>query len=330
VVVGSQSAGKSSLLEQIVGIDFLPRGSGVVTRRPLELRLIYEPKETLAVQYGEFKEIPGKKFTDFKEVKRMIEELTDKVCGKSKNIIDNPIILNVHSSSCPNLTLVDLPGITKVPIDDQPPNIGEITTGMCRKYIEDEKTIILCVVAANADLSTSDSLKLCRSIDKDGVRTLGCLTKIDLMDRGTNARNILLNKEIELKLGYVAIKNRSQEDINQNRSVAESLAFEKTFFSTSQIYSSLPPGLTGTDSLTNKLTNLLYNQIKKFMPELIREIGNRLDVMEEKKKKLGDGLPVENAEQQGYLWQMTSEFLNEFKGSIEGSYSCDVSNQCGP
>jgi hypothetical protein len=114
VVVGTQSAGKSSLLEQIVGIDCLPRGSGVVTRRPLEIRLIYDP--SITHPYGEFKEVPDKKFTDFEKVKSVINELTDKVCGSSKNIVDNPIILYVRSANSPNLTLVDLPGITKVPI----------------------------------------------------------------------------------------------------------------------------------------------------------------------------------------------------------------------
>lgn len=130
-MLGGQSAGKSSVLESIVGLDFLPRGDGVVTRRPLELRLNHIPDET-AEPWAKFDEVPNKKFTNFKEVKATIDFLTDKICGKSKNIIDNPIILTVYSPTCPDLTLVDLPGITRIPMagSDQPDNIEQITRAM--------------------------------------------------------------------------------------------------------------------------------------------------------------------------------------------------------
>jgi dynamin 1-like protein len=122
-MLGGQSAGKSSVLESIVGIDFLPRGDGVVTRRPLELRLNHVPDQT--VQWAKFDEVPGKKFTDFAEVKSTIDFLTDKICGKSKNIVDKPIVLTVYSNTCPDLTMIDLPGITRIPMagSDQPDNI---------------------------------------------------------------------------------------------------------------------------------------------------------------------------------------------------------------
>ena len=110
------------MLESIVGIDFLPRGDGVVTRRPLELRLNHSP----GIQpWAKFEEVPNKKFTDFQEVKQTIDFLTDKVCGKSKNIVDKPIVLQIYSPTCPDLTLVDLPGITRIPMagSDQPDNI---------------------------------------------------------------------------------------------------------------------------------------------------------------------------------------------------------------
>jgi hypothetical protein len=117
-VLGGQSSGKSSVLESIVGLDFLPRGTGLVTRRPLELRLNHQPEGTKP--WAEFSvEKKGVKFTDFSKVKETIIELTDKVCGPS-NIVDNPIVLNVYSHTCPDLTLVDLPGITLIPIPGQP------------------------------------------------------------------------------------------------------------------------------------------------------------------------------------------------------------------
>ena len=157
-MLGGQSAGKSSVLESIVGLDFLPRGDGVVTRRPLELRLNHTTSEI--TPWAKFDEIPGEKFTDFQKVKETIDFLTDKVCGKSKNIIDKPIVLTVYSHTCPDLTMVDLPGITRIPMagSDQPDNIEQITRAMATRYVSDSRTIILCVLPANADMSTSDGL----------------------------------------------------------------------------------------------------------------------------------------------------------------------------
>lgn len=157
-MLGGQSAGKSSVLESIVGLDFLPRGDGVVTRRPLELRLNHASENI--EPWAKFDEVPNKKFTDFAEVKQTIDFLTDKVCGKSKNIIDKPIVLIVYSHTCPDLTLVDLPGITRIPMagSDQPDNIEQITRAMANRYVSDPRTIILCVLPANADMTTSDGL----------------------------------------------------------------------------------------------------------------------------------------------------------------------------
>lgn len=83
-----------------------------------------------------------------------------------------------------------------------------MTVNMARRYIEEARSIILCVVPANADISTSDGLKLARDIDPSGHRTLGVITKVDIMDKGTDARAILLNQAIPLRLGYIAVKNR--------------------------------------------------------------------------------------------------------------------------
>lgn len=114
-VCGSQSSGKSSLLESIVGINFLPRGSGVVTRRPLELRLV-KNKNSQEPPYGIFKVDGDKRYFDFNKIRERIESLTDEVCGVQKNIVDDPIILQVISPVCPDLTVIDLPGITRIPI----------------------------------------------------------------------------------------------------------------------------------------------------------------------------------------------------------------------
>lgn len=218
--------------------------------------MIYD--HTLKEPYAFFDEVPGKKFTNFQDVKSTIEELTDKVCGKNKAIIDKPIILNVHSQNCPNLTLIDLPGLTRIAVGGQSSDIYEVTSKMIQRYMQDPSSVILCVVSANQDITTDEVLFTATKIDPKGERMIGCLTKIDLMDRGTDARNILLNKcQVPLKLGYVGIKNRSQADIEAKKTVKESLEDEKMFFSKSLLYSSLPPSCLGTKALTDSLTKVL-------------------------------------------------------------------------
>lgn len=114
VVVGSQSSGKSSVLENIVRKDFLPRGSGIVTRRPLVLQLVTLPSSSDSSDYAEFLHRPNKRFYDFGEVRQEIEEDTDRVAGANKGIARQPIQLKIYSKNVLNLTLVDLPGLTKV------------------------------------------------------------------------------------------------------------------------------------------------------------------------------------------------------------------------
>jgi vacuolar protein sorting-associated protein 1 len=103
-------------------------------------------------------ELPGQKFTELSKVRDNIIGLTDKVCGKNKGIIDKPIVLQIYSHTCPDLTLIDLPGITRIPIAGQDENIEKVTKDMCNRYVGDPRTIILCVVPANADMTTSDGL----------------------------------------------------------------------------------------------------------------------------------------------------------------------------
>jgi GTP-binding protein EngB required for normal cell division len=161
-VLGAQSSGKSSVLENIVGLDFLPRNAGLCTRRPLEMRLrhLHDTAQPWAI----FEEVKGKKFTDFNEVRKTIEELTDKVAGANNNIVDKPIVVSIYSHTCPDLTLIDLPGITRIPLQgsDQSMDIEKITKEMCLRYVDDVRTIILCVIPANADITTSDALQMAR------------------------------------------------------------------------------------------------------------------------------------------------------------------------
>ncbi|KAM0048199.1 putative dynamin, GTPase region, Dynamin superfamily [Helianthus debilis subsp. tardiflorus] len=178
------SSGKSSVLESIVGKDFLPRGSGIVTRRPLVLQLhrVEEGRE-----HAEFAHLPRKTFTDFAAMRKEIADETDRETGRTKQISSVPIYLSIYSPNVVNLTLVDLPGLTKVAVDGQSDSIVKEIENLVRSYIEKPNCIILAVSPANQDLATSDAIQISREVDPKGERTFGVLTKIDLMDQGTDA-----------------------------------------------------------------------------------------------------------------------------------------------
>lgn len=272
-VLGEQSAGKSSLLESVCGLNFLPRGTGIVTRRPLELRMVKAP---VSEPYFIFPKDRGDhKFTDTSEVKKLIEDLTEEATNHTKAIVDDPITCTVYSKDVPDLTLIDLPGITRNPVQGQPENIEQIVKDLVKNYCANPDTLILCVIPANIDLANSEALKFARHLDTKGERTIGVLTKLDLMDEGTNAKNTLLNMEIKLKHGYIGVKGRSQLDMQNNIKVSEAIQKELDFFGKHPVYSTLPTEVLGTRSLVDKISELLYQMIKKSLPRIKQEIAKR-------------------------------------------------------
>jgi len=265
--------------------------------------------------WAEFNDLKGTKFTDFDKVRQQIETLTDKIAGSNKGIINVPILMTVHSPYCPDLTIIDLPGITRIPLhgSDQVQNIEEVTKNMALHYVTDERTIILCVIPANADISTSDGLQMARQVDPEGKRTIGVITKIDIMDRGTNAKNMILGKEISLRLGYVGVKNRSQEDIISKQRVAKALEEEKNFFAKHPIYSTMPAGTLGATALTNKLSTVMFHHIRAILPKIIQEISSKIKDCEERLRDLGPAMPSDAKEKMHMLWNVITDFTENYK-----------------
>ncbi|KAM9796690.1 dynamin 3a isoform X2 [Syngnathus typhle] len=261
-VVGGQSSGKSSVLENFVGRDFLPRGTGIVTRRPLVLQLHHADAE-----YGEFLHCRGKKFSDFDEIRQEIESETRRLTGNNKGISPLPINLRIFSPNVLNLTLVDLPGITKVPVGDQPPDIEYQVRDMIMQYICKENCLILAVTPANMDLANSDALKLAKDVDPQGQRTIGVLTMLDLMDKGTDALEILENRLLPLRRGYIGLVNRSQKDIDGKRDIKTALQAEKKFFLSHPAYRHMCDRM-GTPYLQKTLNQQLTNHIRESLPAL--------------------------------------------------------------
>ena len=203
-------------------------------------------------EYGEFLHIPGEKFHDFNKIRDEIVRETETKVGRNAGISPIPINLRIYSPNVLTLTLVDLPGLTKVPVGDQPKDIERQIRDMVLKYIGKPNAIILAVTAANQDLANSDGLKLAREVDPEGQRTIGVLSKVDLMDEGTDVVDILAGRIIPLRLGYVPVVNRGQRDIENKRPISSALESEKNFFEGHRAYRN-KASYCGTPYLARKL-----------------------------------------------------------------------------
>ncbi|CAL5438554.1 dynamin-related protein 3A isoform X1 [Camellia sinensis] len=317
-VVGSQSSGKSSVLEALVGRDFLPRGSDICTRRPLVLQLLQTKRKPdgSEEEYGEFLHLPSKRFYDFNEIRREIQAETDREAGGNKGVSDKQIRLKIFSPNVLDITLVDLPGITKVPVGDQPSDIEARIRTMIMSYIKLPSCLILAVTPANSDLANSDALQIAGNADPDGYRTIGIITKLDIMDRGTDARNFLLGKVIPLRLGYVGVVNRSQEDIMLNRSIKDALVAEEKFFRSRPVYSDLVDRC-GVPQLAKKLNQILVQHIKTILPGLKSRISAALVSVAKEHASYGE-ITESKAGQGALLLNILSKYSEAFSSMIEG------------
>jgi len=327
VVVGSQSSGKSSVLETIVGRDFLPRGSGIVTRRPLVLQLIHVPSPAPSVsssslsgnEYGEFLHLPNRRFTEFEDIRKEIENETLRVAGSNNGISRLPINVKIHSPRVLNLTLVDLPGLTKLPVGDQPTDIERQIRNLVLEYISKPNSVILAVSPANVDLANSDSLKLARSVDPQGRRTIGVLTKLDLMDTGTNALDILTGRIYPLKLGFTGIVNRSQHDINMKLPMEQALAKEDEFFRNHPAYRNIAHRC-GTKFLAKTLNQVLMSHIRDKLPDMKARLNTLMGQTQQELNAFGGDSAFWGKQNRGSLvLKLMTQFVKDFVSSIDGS-----------
>jgi vacuolar protein sorting-associated protein 1 len=304
-----------------------------VTRRPLVLQLINREaqtaktngvkqeissgadKEANADEWGEFLHIPGQKFYDFNKIRDEIVKETEAKTGRNAGISPAPINLRIYSPNVLTLTLVDLPGLTKVPVGDQPRDIERQIREMVLKQISKPNAIILAVTAANTDLANSDGLKLAREVDPEGQRTIGVLTKVDLMDEGTDVVDILAGRIIPLRLGYVPVVNRGQRDIDNKKAITAALENEKTFFENHRAYRN-KSSFCGTPYLARKLNLILMMHIKQTLPDIKTRIAASLQKYTQELASLGDSMLGNSA---NIVLNIITEFSNEWRTVLDGN-----------
>lgn len=310
VVVGGQSSGKSSVLEAIVGHEFLPKGSNMVTRRPIELTLINTPDAQ--AEYGEFPALGLGKVTDFTQIQKTLRDLNlavpPEVC-----VTDDPIQLRIYSPRVPDLSLTDLPGYIQVTGLDQPEELERKIIDLCDKYIK-APNIILAVSSADADLATSTSLRAARRADPRGERTIGVVTKMDLVDPNQGA-NILNNRQLPLRLGYVGVVCKIPQQAGffnrGNANITGAIVkAEKNYFSAHEQFGPDSGTTVGTTNLRKKLMRVLEQSMSASLASTSQAIHQELAEANYEYKVQYNERPL-SAE--SYLAESLDTFKHSFK-----------------
>ena len=315
VVIGSQSSGKSSVLEAIVGHEFLPKGSNMVTRRPIELTLVNTPHAQ--AEYGEFPALGLGKITDFSHIQKTLTDLNLAVPAKDC-VTDDPIQLMIYSPNVPDLSLIDLPGYIQVSGEDQPPELKQKIADLCDKYIQ-PPNVILAISAADVDLANSTALRASRRVDPRGERTIGVVTKMDLVDAQRGA-SILGDKKYPLRLGYVGVVTKvptqSKMFSRGNGSITSAITRnENAFFSAHPLQFGPESELAvGTPTLRKKLMTVLEQTMSASLQGTSDAIHQELEEATYEFKVQYNDRPL-SAE--SYLAESLDAFKHSFKKFTE-------------
>lgn len=317
ICVGAQSSGKTSIIESIVGKDFLPKGTGIVTRRPLILQLKYSKDKN---DYCIFNHKPNQIITDFSRVADEIIIETNRIAGRNKAISDEPIILQIFSQNLIDLTLVDLPGLVKVPVGDQPDNIDLLVKKIVLDFISNPNAIILAISPANVDIATSDSLKIAKEVDPYYTRTFGVVSKLDLVETPETIVDVINNTTYPLKYGYIGVTCRNNKDNFNNKPIESAMQDEEERYKEINEYNSIIH-LLGVTKLTKRLSEILTSKIKTAIPSIKENLSDMIYKKENELRNLGGESLIESDDIviNTYLLASVFKFSSEYKTLIEGS-----------
>jgi len=338
VVVGTQSSGKSSLLNGLMAADILPLGEQMVTRAPLNLQLIHTPDPAeMRAEFGQFVDgcwqaaakiplsCPDPTDAQLLEIRKSIDAQTDARAGSQKAVSSEPIFMRFSSPYVPNLSLVDLPGLTMTALTDQgqPKDIKAQIRAMIGEHIAQERTIILMVCAARPDLEADPALELVKEYDPHGTRTVGVLTKIDLMNAGTDVLRYLsgsVPSDLQLALGYFAVRNRSPaESKGANAiSVREGFGSEAAYFKAHPVYggSEACRARLGVPHLSRFLSRVLLQHLRQHLPAILAEVTALASQTERELALLGPQVPTDEASKASLIQTMTASFCRDFTGAL--------------
>ncbi|XP_053471133.1 interferon-induced GTP-binding protein Mx2-like [Ictalurus furcatus] len=314
-VIGDQSSGKSSVLEALSGVA-LPRGNvnhaGIMTRCPLELKMKKSRQKDFWHGKIKYKDIV-RDIADPTDVERSIRKAQNEIAG-ALGMSDELISLEVTATNVPDLTFIDLPGIVRVPVKGQPEDIGKQIKSLIKKFITKQDTIILVVVPCNVDIKTTEALKMVEEVDPNGERTLGILTKPDLVDKGTEDEvvSIINNDIIFLTKGYMVVRCRGQQEVVDRISLYEAIKKEKDFF-IEHPHFRMPykEGKATIPKLAEKLTLELVLHIEKSLPQLKKQIQVMLAETQTELDRYNCGPPTDPEQRMDFLTDKITAFTQD-------------------
>lgn len=337
VVCGDQSAGKSSVLEGISGIPF-PRQDGVCTRFATEIILRHEPKaqQNTATIIPHMSRTEDEKarlsafrcnINDLADLPGIIDEAARLMGVQGANdLAEVPTFaadvlrLEVVGDTGLHLTLVDLPGLISVSENEEDVHL---VGNLVNSYLENSRTIILAVVPASSDVDTQSIIQRARRFDKDGLRTVGIITKPDLINDGTESRVAKLANNADrtkLKLGFFLLKNPRPIDLEKGITTVERRKMEAQFFANPPWNDlGLNPSRVGIDNLRIFMQDLLDRHIKRELPKVRKDVAQLLQEITKELMDLGTERtsPVQI---RIYLTRIATNFQDLVKAGAEGIY----------
>jgi hypothetical protein len=340
VVCGDQSAGKSSVLEGITGLPF-PRQDGLCTKFATEIILQHSSGEQTIIatilpsasrcdaSKGELRAY-RRQFQSFNELLIAIEEAGSLMGIRGfRDLADGPAfgedVLRIEVSGPVGLylTVVDLPGLISVPNEEQTELDVQTVHNLVDSYVANPRTIILAVVQAGNDIANQAIIQKSRSFDKGGQRTVGIITKPDLINAGTEKRIALLAKNqdtTKLKLGFFLVKNPTPTELADGISSDQRQRNETRYFQSSPWKEqALDMDRVGIVSLRTYIQGLLDQHIERELPKVRDEIRNLMTRTEKEILTLGDERPT-IAHLRMFLSRLAMQFHTLVTSALNGTY----------
>ncbi|KAF2136538.1 uncharacterized protein K452DRAFT_353894 [Aplosporella prunicola CBS 121167] len=341
VVCGDQSAGKSSVLEAITEIPF-PRNDNLCTRFATEIILRRAEVESITI-----KVIPDitrtekdkesirafqASITNFEELPKIMDKAMsvmgiDEDGHAGQAFSRDTLSVEIEGPSRPQLILVDLPGLIQNESKGVTATDIALVAEITDRYISQPRTVCLAVISATNDYANQGILSKVRNVDPQGDRTLGIITKPDRLPAGSGSESafigLALNHDISLGLGWHVLKNRSYEE--RSYSFTERKASEALFFANSN-WSHLPKDCIGVESLVERLSALLFEHVKRQLPDVQADVSNKFSETQEQLKIMGKRRATPQ-ECRDYLMQLSLDVFLVCKAAVDGHYEGDYFNR---
>lgn len=331
VVCGDQSSGKSSVLEAISGVPF-PRSDTLCTRFATEVILREAPTAQAIVSIvpsQDASDLDRQRLLAFRETLNQLEDLPH-IIERAKSEMGitatgnafskNILRVEISGHEKPKLTVVDLPGLIHSESRNQSPADVELISNLVRSYMKNPRSVILAVVSAKNDYANQIILKRAKEVDREGLRTLGLITKPDTLPAGSDSEvdfiNLASNDNIQFRLGWHIVKNRDYD--SRHSSAAERDRSEVQFFSEG-VWRELPREMVGIGSLNGRLSKILLDQIKRYLPRLMDDIQTSIEECRTKLAKLRDSRSTAE-EQRQFLLKLGQSFQALCWAAIDGNY----------